>query len=301
MFSKNDDTHNNYFAQVQQGIDFIEHHLDGEIELSAVANAAGLSQWYFQRIFKALTNETVKTYIRSRRLANALDQLLNTDKKIIDIALLAGYESQESFTRAFKATFHMNPNEYRKVGHNHLFFKKIHIDHDYLRHINQNISLQPEIYLQESIRLVGFKSYFYSVDSEKNNIAEKLIPLWDDFLVSSDKIIDAIPGIYYGMIQPESQYSERLVYHAAMAIKPQTPVNAYSQDFDIVELPAREYAKFTHTGPIADMNNTVNYIYSNWLLNSDYQHTQGPDLEIYDSNYHPTSADSLMYYAIPIR
>jgi len=181
MLNNNLDTHCNYLIQVQRGIDFIENHLDKDIELSAVAKAAGLSQWHFQRIFKALTNETLKTYIRSRRLANTLDSLLDNRQKIIDIALAAGYESQESFTRAFKTAFNLTPNEYRKIGGNQLFLKKIEINSDYLRHINNNISLTPNIYTQEKLTLIGIKTHFYSVASSKNNIAEKLQPLWDDF------------------------------------------------------------------------------------------------------------------------
>ena len=63
----------NYLQNVQAGIDYIEKNLDAEISAANIAKVAGISQWHFQRIFKALTNETLKTYIRSRRFANALE------------------------------------------------------------------------------------------------------------------------------------------------------------------------------------------------------------------------------------
>ena len=106
----------NYLKQVQKGIDFIEANLDFELSLKQIAEEAGISQWHFQRIFKALSNETLKTYIRSRRLANALVKLFNTKQRIIEIAVAAGFESQESFTRAFKKAFDMTPNQARKIG-----------------------------------------------------------------------------------------------------------------------------------------------------------------------------------------
>lgn len=112
----------NYLKQVQRGIDYIEANLDFSIKPEQVANEAGISQWHFQRIFKGLTNETLKTYIRSRRLTNSLDKLLSTNTRIIDIALTAGFESQESFTRVFKSTFNMTPNEYRKLGNKCFLF-----------------------------------------------------------------------------------------------------------------------------------------------------------------------------------
>lgn len=86
-----------YLTKVQKGIDFIEAHLDFDFTLKQVAEKAGISQWHFQRIFKALSNETLKTYIRSRQLANAFEKLLTSNEKIIEIAITAGFESQESF------------------------------------------------------------------------------------------------------------------------------------------------------------------------------------------------------------
>ena len=67
-----------------------------------------------------------------------------------------------------------------------------------------------------------------------------------------------------------------------------------------IRVPACTYARFSHRGKVSLLDNTVNFIYSNWLLNSAMQHTQGPDLEIYGAQYHPTSADSVIHYEIPI-
>ena len=64
-----------YLTRLQHGIDYIEQHLDEDIALAEVARVAAISQWHFQRIFKALTKETLKTYIRSRRMSNTLDKL----------------------------------------------------------------------------------------------------------------------------------------------------------------------------------------------------------------------------------
>jgi AraC family transcriptional regulator len=67
-----------------------------------------------------------------------------------------------------------------------------------------------------------------------------------------------------------------------------------------VPVPAARYAKFCHQGPVQNLDNTVNYIYSSWLQSCGYVHSGGPDLEFYDSRYSATSDDSLMHYAIPI-
>ena len=287
----------NYLKQVQAGIDYIEAHLDFDIAIAQVAGAAGISTWHFQRIFKALTNETLKTYIRSRRFANSLEKLLATDARIIDIAVSAGFESQASFTRAFKQAFNMTPNEYRKLGHKSLFLKKVQFDAGYLQHIHQNISLQPEIYAQKRLLLVGLKTGFYSVDSEKNNIAEKLPPLWNAFLQRMGEIKNVVPGMCYGVVRQTPEQADQLEYYAAVEV---TTPGTVPENMAGIELPAATYAKFTHKGNVKNINNTVNYIYSSWLLQSGMRHTYGADLEFYGAEYHPLSDESVMHYAIPV-
>ncbi len=287
----------NYLKNVQIGINFIESNLDADIPLSQVAKKAGLSQWHFQRIFKALTNETLKTYIRSRRLANSLDKLLSTKLRIIDIAFSAGYESQESYTRAFKASFNLTPNEYRKLADESLFLKKIEFDSDYLKHINKNISLEPEIISQKPMQLVGLKTCFYSVDSDKNNIGNKLPALWDDFLQRINEIKNTVVGKCYGVVQQINDNTEQLNYYAAIEVN---TIDSLPVGMVTIDIALSNYAYFTHYGEVKYIDNTVNYIYSSWLLNSGKRHTGAPDLEIYDDDYHPISDKSVMYYAIAI-
>jgi len=286
-----------YLKRVQQGIDYVEAHLDTEIALSDVAKAAGLSQWHFQRVFRALTNETLKTYIRSRRFAKALDQLLGTQLPILDIALAAGYETQESFTRAFKSCFRITPGQYRAFGSRSLFVKKVELDADYLRHIHRNVSLVPEVYEQRAMQLVAMRTLFYGIDSEKNNLAKKLPPLWAGFLSRLGEVPHAVPGVCYGVVGPVRESSDQLQYFAAIEVRQSA---ALPPGMQAIEVPGARYAKFAHQGPARGIDNTVNYIYSSWLLSSGTAHGGGVDLEIYDSRYHATSDASLMHYAIPI-
>jgi len=289
----------NYLKNVQIGINFIESNLDFDISLAQVAKEATLSQWHFQRIFKALTNETLKTYIRSRRLSNSLNKLLNTKLRIIDIAVSAGYESQESFTRAFKASFNLTPNEYRRLGDKSLFLNKLEFDAEYLKHININISLEPDVYCQNTMLLVGLKTRFYSVDSDKNNIGEKLPTLWKLFLERISEIKNISTGTTcYGVVQPVKDNTDLLEYFAAIEVD---KIDKIPKDMVSIVIPLSNYAKFTHKGDLKNIDSTVNYIYSSWLLKSTKIHTKGPDLEVYDHEYDPSSKNSVMYYAIPIK
>nr|WP_232541702.1 GyrI-like domain-containing protein [Nocardia bovistercoris] len=262
-----------------------------------VARAAGVSRWHFQRIFSAVTGETLKTYIRSRRLARSLERLACTDMRIIDVAILAGFESQESFTRAFRKAFDMTPYQFRKLGRRNLFLRKVQFDAEYLGHITTNLSMKPEIVEREPMILVGMRTRFFSVDSEKNNIADQLPPLWDAFLPRLDEVEHRVSTVGYGVVRPESPDSDHLCYDAAVEV---SGIDTLPEHMVRLDLPAATYAHFTHRGPVTDLNLTVNYIYSTWLTGSDHRHTYGPDLEIYGEEFHPTSPDSVIGYAIPI-
>lgn len=288
---------NTYLQQIQRGVDFIEARLDESIDLRAVSKAAGISHAHFQRIFKALTGETLKTYVRSRRMANAQDLLLSTDRRILDVALAAGFESQEAFARAFKKAFRMTPSEYRALGHGNLFLKKVRFDEAYLEHVSQAVSLQPALVTRPVTAAVGMRTVFYGVGSEKNNLGETLPQLWDRFLARHDEVQDKVPFPYYGVVRPDLEEPDRLEYFAAAGVRRAAAAPA---DMVSLEIPAGQYAVFEHRGYAKAIDKTVDYIYATWLASSGHQHTWGPDLELYGPQWSADGADSVMHYGIPI-
>jgi AraC family transcriptional regulator len=287
-----------YLEQVQRGIDYVEAHLDEEIAIGAVARHAGISHWHFQRIFKALTNETLKTYIRSRRFASALDRLATTDERILEIALASGFDTQESFTRAFKKAFDMTPGGFRRGKVRPPFPRKARFDADYLRHIHARVSLEPELYVQRELALVGMRTEIFGVDSEKNNIGKKLPPLWAAFLARLGDVPHRVAGRCYGIVRQTAARSDLLEYFAVTEVAEAARV---PPGMVCLTLPSAPYAKFTHKGLARELDRTVSYVYSSWLLSSGRRHTYGPDVETYDARrYHPESEESVIEYAIPI-
>ena len=103
----------NYLEQLEKAVIFIENNLSEDIRVDEAAGAAGYSYYHFHRIFEALLGETAGNYIRSRRLRRAADELLYTDKRILDIAVYYRFESQEAFSRSFKKAFKVSPGTYR--------------------------------------------------------------------------------------------------------------------------------------------------------------------------------------------
>lgn len=106
----------NNTAIISKVIDFIEEHLTAEenLDLDKIADIANYSKYHLHRMFSNIVGCTIHQYIQKRRLTEAAYQLIYTDISIIDISLTAGYETQQSFTLAFKRLYEESPQAYRK-------------------------------------------------------------------------------------------------------------------------------------------------------------------------------------------
>ena len=89
---------------------WLESHLDQPLSLDNVAAKAGYSKWHLQRMFKEVTGHAIGAYIRARRLSKAAVALRLTSRPILDIALQYRFDSQQTFTRAFKSSLLKRPH-----------------------------------------------------------------------------------------------------------------------------------------------------------------------------------------------
>jgi AraC family transcriptional regulator len=94
----------------------IENCIAEPLDIQSLAAVVHLSPYYFQRLFTRLVGWPVAEYQKQRRLARALIELMETDKRILDIALDFGFKNHDTFTRAFKAAFGLTPAQARKLG-----------------------------------------------------------------------------------------------------------------------------------------------------------------------------------------
>ena len=99
---------------VMAAIDYIESHLHEKLDLETVAGAVHYSKYHLHRMFTGTTGLTIQTYVQRRQLTEAAKLLVLSDRPILEIALSAGYESQQSFTDIFKAMYKKSPNRYRE-------------------------------------------------------------------------------------------------------------------------------------------------------------------------------------------
>jgi len=101
---------------VKEVIDYIEKNLEKEINLDNISKNIGYSKFYLNRIFTEHTGITIYKYLQRRRLTIAAEKLVKSDRPITQIAYEAGYDTQQSFSFAFKQIYLYPPKIYRDLG-----------------------------------------------------------------------------------------------------------------------------------------------------------------------------------------
>ena len=103
----------NKLESIMAVIDYIENNLNKKLDLSSIANAVGYSKYHLHRMFTDMVGLSIHNYIQRRQLTEAAKLLVFSNKSILEIAFIAGYESQQAFTTVFKQMYKKSPNEYR--------------------------------------------------------------------------------------------------------------------------------------------------------------------------------------------
>ena len=103
-------------ALIETVIGYIETHLDGRLNLEQVAGAVHYSKYHLHRVFAETVGMTLHDYVQRRQMTEAAKLLVFSDKPVLEIALICGYESQQAFSVAFKSMYKTPPAEYRENG-----------------------------------------------------------------------------------------------------------------------------------------------------------------------------------------
>ncbi|ATM95635.1 putative right origin-binding protein [Yersinia frederiksenii] len=93
---------------------WIDDNVDKPLKISDIAERAGYSKWHLQRVFHRMTEQTIASYIRNKKLESAAKDLITKNETIADIAYNYGYDSQQSFTRSFKKKYNIPPGCWRR-------------------------------------------------------------------------------------------------------------------------------------------------------------------------------------------
>lgn len=152
---------NTWQESIHNAIEYIEQNLTEEITVKDVAEKAYVSEFHFRRIFSALCGFTVSEYIRNRRLALAAQELSGGAAKVIDVAIKYGYDSPDSFARAF-AKFHgVMPSSAKEKGVKLRDFAPLRIAPS----LEGGSMMEYKIIEKPTFTIIGRKRSFHSDDS----------------------------------------------------------------------------------------------------------------------------------------
>lgn len=101
-------------ALIETVIGYIETHLDGRLNLEQAAQAVHYSKYHLHRVFAETVGMTLHDYVQRRQMTEAAKLLVFSDKPVLDIALICGYESQQAFSDAFKGMYKLPPAQFRE-------------------------------------------------------------------------------------------------------------------------------------------------------------------------------------------
>ena len=108
-------TTENYYVGLRRALDLVLRRLDQPCTVEEVAAEAGFSRFHCQRIFRGMTGESIAELVRRLRLEHAAHRLRHESVNVIEVALDAGYSSEEAFSRAFRRGCGVSPGRYRTV------------------------------------------------------------------------------------------------------------------------------------------------------------------------------------------
>ncbi|MBX9688182.1 MAG: AraC family transcriptional regulator [Candidatus Obscuribacterales bacterium] len=283
---------------VLDAVRYIELHLDEDLNPSLVATQIGYSEFHFHRIFLAALGESVSEYIRRRRLHEAARRLVQGDESIMNLALRCKFESQEAFTRAFKKQFGETPGRFRKQILESFGPAKTGLKEATQKTCWRDMEMECKIVSREAEYAIGMGGSFIPKSVPAINA------LWNRFLSRSGEIKQSKAGLALGICcnaHPDlkKENDECIIYVAALPV----------EHFDEIDLPegmlvckleAGRYAVFTHKGPLRNLPESINYIWGEFIPNSNFKFRDAPDFELYDERFDPDKLDGEIDIYVPI-
>lgn len=279
-------------------LDWLESHLDQPLSLDNVAAKSGYSKWHLQKMFKEITGQAIGSYIRARRLSKAAVALRLTARPILDVALQYRFDSQQTFTRAFKKQFEQTPAFYRRSD----TWSAIGICPPIK--LSGNNLVPVEYVMQQDKQLVGVtQSYTCTLEQLSQSKTAIRAQFWHQYL--GNQPID-IPPVLYGLnhTRPSQEKDDELEVFYTTALEPQhVPQGVEGHP---ITLQGGEYALFRYNGPPDGLQQFVLTLYGTCLPLLKLTRRKGYDVEIFHTKNGTKLGDDIPSvirgeYMIPIQ
>ncbi|TIH12700.1 AraC family transcriptional regulator [Marinifilum sp. JC120] len=269
-----------YNERMMEVLLYIQRNLDGDLSPETLAEQACFSVAHFHRIFKGMVGENLKEHVRRLRLERAAYRLCYTDSPVMEIALDAGFESPETFSRAFKKRFMAPPSDFRNNSRE-MFAPgndgKIHYRPEpSVKGIKLGaspIACKADVRIREDVRVIFIRHLGRYFDVEK--AWEKLCGWgYGNGLLSEET---EFLGICYD--HPDITPEGKIRYDACFTISQEVEP---APDMGVQVIPGGKFAVTTHYGPYDGLLETYREFYGNWIPNNGYKLNENvPSFEKY--------------------
>ncbi|MCA9976357.1 MAG: AraC family transcriptional regulator [Anaerolineales bacterium] len=263
-------------------VTFIENHLQENIKVADMADAAGYSLFHFCRTFNKIVHHSPYDYLIRRRLSESARLLLETDQRITDIAFIFQFNSLETYSRAFKRLFHQLPSEWKKENSQHAYRIMPRLTSSHLAQRNQPDFILHKPTQRKALSLVGLMSW---IDGDEQ---AALSQLWAKLAA---KLNSPPPKMGYGL----RWLSENTILSAHFYM---AGVETGPDDTLVMKtVPAGLYGRFQSTTSPSDRQHLLDYIIHTWLPQSNLMLTHPFILEHYQicpARENPSHCDLLV-------
>jgi AraC family transcriptional regulator len=271
-----------------RALDFVEDNLREEIAVADMADAAGYSLYHFCRTFNSLIHHTPYDYLMRRRLSESARELVEADKRIIDIAFDYRFNSPETYSRAFKRMFGTQPSQWKEQGRLDERFLMSQLTREYLEHINEGHCLKPVLEERDAFWVAGVMTLV-------EEGGEAVSRLWE-VLARELKTIEG--AAYYSITwYPAGWEKDGLFYMAGVEVEAMDGVNPA---LVVKAIPPLKCARFTHKGSRGDLQLTLDYIYQTWLPKSGERLAYPLEIACYGQGMGAAWRDAELEVYIPI-
>lgn len=279
-----------WIERLNKAINYIEEHLEGEIEYEEAAKIACCSSYHFQRMFSYIADTTLSEYIRRRRMTRAAVDLQQGDAKVIDIALKYGYDSPTAFNRAFQSVHGIAPSQAKLEGVNIKAFPPI----SFKITIKGDVEMNYRIEKKDSFRIVGVSE---PLPHEIEKSFEVVPRMWQKVAMDGTigKLVPIMNGEPKGVLGV-STCNEKEEWKYFIAVSSDEPRIDCLEEYTV---PSATWAIFYGEGQMPQaMQELQKKIVTDWLPTSGYEYDNAPDIEVYLSQ-DPSHAQFEVW--IPVR
>ncbi|MCH5323723.1 MAG: AraC family transcriptional regulator [Eubacterium sp.] len=290
----------NNLQLIEKALYYIDEHICEELTYEHLAGVFGYSSFHFHKIFSSVTELTITEYIRKRRLTMAHKKLCETTESVTDICYSIGFNSIQTFNRAFKNTFGMQPLVARKKQSKITYRTVEEIITGYLKRVavEGEFSIEPRFEERDKFIIAGYRKH---TKDGFNVIGES----WYELKSNMKSIERKNEHTMYGFEDYSEDFSaEPLAFYYMAGVE-------VDKDTDIPEgmhrkvVPKAKYAVFTVNGNNAngEIGKAFHYIYFVWLPNSEYCIDENAlsDFEYYDERWDCQLGTAQMDIYVPVR